>query len=221
MTKLSAILANHEANPFPKGVIVDTENFTPPEGVETIAFLLQMRDGDIEETLIDVIIAWCLAEVDVILEIPADIGGLDAKYLLSVAANVGFSLSLLPSETEEGRAAYHERLAEFTRTYLAQANYAGRLYPVTSHLEYMIRETLVGGSDYRARDPYVVERFAERVPETVSDAFKAAIREAVFEATGGEEGFRNFAGSIVLGIYRQAEENARDLAARAGEESGF
>ena len=75
------------------GVEVDVESFTPPAGLEEISLIYKADAGDIDETLMDVIISYGLAGVEVILEIPAEQSDIDAKYLVSVAANAGFSLS--------------------------------------------------------------------------------------------------------------------------------
>ena len=97
------------------GVEVDVESFTPPAKLEEISLIYKADGSDIDEALMDVIISYGLAGIEVILEIPAEQGDIDAKYLVSVAANAGFSLSLLPPKepSEEADKAYFSRLREF------------------------------------------------------------------------------------------------------------
>src|SRR5690606_28506206 len=101
-----------------------------------------------------------LAGLDITLEIPHDAPNIDAKYYLSVAANAGFSLSLLPPEDEsaENRAAYIARLEDFTAAYFTQANFGHYLAPVTSFLEYLFIEQLKDVEGFEARDFYIRQR---------------------------------------------------------------
>jgi len=220
MAKLSEILATPEAelSAFHYGVEVDEESFTPPTPIKRIAFMLETDEGEIDDTLMDVIISYALPGIDITLEIPAEAEAIDPHYYMSVAANAGFSLSLLPpmADSETPREQWIERLKAFTDAYFAQGNFGRFVYPVTSFLEYLFVERLSGAQTFEARDPYVRARFVEALDEADADAFKSALRAHIHEIFEGQEGFANFADGLVHKIYLRAEENARDLVA-----SGF
>jgi hypothetical protein len=215
MVKLSEILKTpeEEQQPFYYGVDVDEESFTPPNGVRGMAFLLKQDNGDIDEILMDVIISYALSGLEVLLEIPADADNVDAKYYLSLAANAGFSLSLLTpeSESDEQKSAYVTRIQDFTTAYFGQPNMSTFVYPVTSFVEYLFVETLKDASTYKPTDPYIIERFVETTSEELVDTFKEAIRAQTYALFEGEEGFRNFAKALMYKIYQQTEENCKDV----------
>ncbi len=217
MTALSEILelSDEQRGAEYYRVAVDGESFTPPVGLKEIGFLLKLEDDDIDEELIDVVISYGLAGVSVILEVPHDVGPVDAKYLMSVSANAGFSISLLPpsgdADTAEARAEYQARLVEFVEAYLNHRNFAHFVYPVTSYLEYLFIERMRPGVAFEPTDPYILATFHEPVPVEFADQFKAAMREKIHAHFGGEAGFAAFAKAMIYRIYKQTEENARQL----------
>ena len=212
---LSKLLSGEiECPPFVSGVLVDEESFTPPEGVKEIGLLYRSdEDGDLDEDLLDVIISYGLTGVSVIMEIPFEETVDDPSYIMSVASNAGFSISLFPPEvdSEENREAYKERLSEFTQAFLNQKNFAKEIYPITSYLQYMYLENFVDVSNYQATDPYIIQKFVETTTEEFSDEFKLVMRGLVFEHFGGEAEFKEFAKALFYKIYKLTEYNCVDM----------
>lgn len=196
------------------GVDVDEESFTPPEKLKEVGLVYKVDDsGDVDEVLLDVIISYGLSDVKVILEIPFEEPVKDIPYIMSVASNAGFSLSILPPVelNEENQKLYIERLSAFTDAFLNQKNFAKFVYPVSSYLEYMYIETFSDVSEFKPTDDYIVNRFVENTTEEFSDAFKAVIREKIFNHFGGEKAFRNFTKAVFAKIYEQTEKNCIDV----------
>jgi hypothetical protein len=229
MAKLSEILdlPEDKRSEFHFGVEVDCESFTPPPGLKSIAFMLagsgEGDAGEIDDTLMDVITSYALAGVEITLEVPFEAAGVEPKYFLSVAANAGFSLSLLPpcEDTKDSRAAYAKRLCDFADAYFAQGNFARFLSPVTSYLEYLFVAELADVSEFQPKDPYIKARFVDAMAPDFSDEFKDILRAHIHGIFGGEAEFHNFAKAMIAKIYDQTESNARDMLAaeKAGAEA--
>ena len=221
--KLSALLAGEYGNPeYAFGVSVDEESFTPPEGIKEIGFIYKVdEDGDLDEDLLDVIISYGLSSVRVMLEIPYEEVVEDASYIMSVASNAGFSISVLPpvEVTEESAAGYTERLVNFTKAFLNQKNFAKEIFPITSYLEYMYLEQLIDVSGYEAKDPYMITKFVEKTTVEFSDSFKATMRVIVFDHFGGEDGFKEFSKAVFHKIYQLTESNCQDVVANMAEQA--
>lgn len=209
------------------GIEVDEESFSPPPGLKQIGLEYKGEKGEIDETLMDVIISYALSGVEIILEIPDWAEDVDARYMMSVAANAGFSISLLPPEedTPEAREKYNDRLLAFTDAYFSQVNFGRFVMPITSFLEYMFIETVKPVDGFKPQDPYIRQRFVDHTTEDFSDSFKAVLRQRFYDLHGGEEGFRSFAKAMMYKIYKQAQGNVADIisqhsdAAPEGEEA--
>ncbi|GAB5389868.1 MAG: hypothetical protein Alpg2KO_28360 [Alphaproteobacteria bacterium] len=195
------------------GIEVDEESFSPPPGLKQIGLEYKGDKGEIDETLMDVIISYALSGIEIILEIPEWAEEIDARYMMSVAANAGFSISLLPPEkdTPEAREAYNTRLIDFTDAYFGQVNFGRFVYPVTSFLEYMFIETVKPIDRFDPQDPYIRQRFVENTTEDFSDSFKAVLRERFYELHDGKDGFEKFAKAMMFKIYKQAQTNVADI----------
>ena len=226
MPTLSEILATPEGerSNFYYGVEVDVESFTPPTGLNGIAFLYKGQNGEIDDTLMDVIIAYSLAGIDITLEISAcdegaDGGALDARYLLTVAANAGFSLSLLPPEKgdiegTDAEARYLARLDDFAEAYFTAGNFGRFLYPVTSVLEGMFARSMGATADYKPTSAYARQRFHDGVDAVLAVTINDTLIKSIETLHGGPDSFEQFAKAMVYKLYKQAEENAVDLIAQ-------
>lgn len=212
--KLSEVLSNPVTGASYYRVEADVESFTPPEGVAEIGFLYKSDDGrDVDETLLDVIISYGLSNVPVLLEVPAESKVSDPSYLMSIASNVGFSVSLLPPENKDDESAqddYIQRVSEFTLAYLGQKNFSKSVYPISSYMEYMFLETLTDVSGFKASNEYMINSFVSKTTEEFSDEFKAVIRKHIHAHFGGVDGFRSFAKAVYWRIYKMTEENCKD-----------
>jgi hypothetical protein len=216
MIRLSEIVEKGpgEIGPALYGIEVDVESFTPPAGLEEVSLIYKADGSDIDETLMDVIISYGLAGVEVILDVPAEQGDIDPKYLVSVAANAGFSIALLPpvQRDEAGDAAYFKRLREFARVYLTQANFGKFIAPVTNYLEYLFVELLKGeDSEFNTTDEYIKQRFIPLSDPEFVHAFKDSLRADFYELFGGRNEFERFARRMMSQIHSFAGECAVDI----------
>ncbi|MBT4838087.1 MAG: hypothetical protein HON94_12145 [Methylococcales bacterium] len=217
MINLSEILAlaETEINDTYYQVTVDEESYSPPNNLKCIGVIAQFDDGELALNVLDLIIAYTLSDIEVILEIPAEIDDFDEKYLVSIAANADFSLSLwAPKNTDkEAKNKYFKRLKAFTQAYFQQSNLSKFIYPISSFLEYLAMECIDANSvkNYKPASPYIINTFDSPISKEFADELKAVIREEVYQIFNGEEAYCNFTKTLAHGIYKQAENNLQDL----------
>lgn len=195
------------------GIQVDEDLLTPPEGLEKVA-LLYDGDESISETLIDAVIAFSLAGVEVIVEVQPG-QNIDKKELLTIAGNAGFSLSILPPERQEDVPGWSQDCAEWAQTFLQVPNFTGSLFPVSGYFGYLTAKIATGIEAIIPNDTYVLERFVNSTPEEWSDSAKAEMYKAFCEMAGGEEEFNNFLKAFVASVVKTnveilEEEHQRD-----------
>ncbi len=182
------------------GIEVDEESFSPPQGVETIGLLWQGSEEDlVSELLIDTIISYNLAGVEVVLEIPHD-AKVRHEDILKLAGNAGFSVAAIPPPAEDGLQAWYEQCQEFAKALLHVPNFSGHLMPATGYISYLIAEKFAGKTALTPSDPYTRERFFDAIPEEWSDASKDAMREAFRDILGGEEGLTQYLAAILTAM---------------------
>ncbi len=187
------------------GVEVDVESFSPPQGVTTIGLIWQGSDEDlVSELLIDTIISYSLAGVEVILEVPHD-AKVKHEDLLKLAGNAGFSVSAIPPETEDGLDAWCEQCGSFAEALLHAPNFSGHLVPATGYISYLIAEKFSGKDSLVPSDDYTRTRFLEAVPEAWSDASKQAMRASFRDVLGGEDGITAYLSAILKAIHDETE----------------
>jgi hypothetical protein len=206
------------------GVVIDVDDVTPPEGLHEIGFVGVIEDGEFSETTLDVVISAIMAEIDVTVEIPGSAEISDPRHMLATASSMGCSLALLPPESSDDGSfdAFVDRVLEFARAYVRQANMTQRLLPVSSYLEYLFIEVLDPemAKSFAPVDPQIVSQFHEVVTVERADALKAKLRAVFHEAHGGEDEFRKFALSLMGAVYNRVEENCADESKRLSEASG-
>lgn len=202
------------------GVTVDVSNFTPPKNVKEVGLLYASEDGYLEDALMDVIIAYRLSDVNVILEIPCDTA-VDAKYIMSIASNVGFSVSLLPPDKSAGKLGeYNERILSFWDAYAAQGNFGGALYPITSFFEYMHIESILGhAADIKPNDFYIKTQFIEKMDQSDVDAMKHVLKERIYAHFGGSDSFGEYVSCVTSKIRQHVDDSLKLGLERAGEAS--
>lgn len=218
MPRISELVASGAKTPALYGIEPDVDDVTPPQGLKEAGIITRMEDGEIPDAVLDVAISWTLAGIDVTLEIPFDTPVPDVRRVLSTAAAINVSLSLLPPEnpSDEDFEAYCSRVEDFAAAFLVQANMSKFLVPVTSYLGYMFIEAFSKESSqgYVPTDGYVVEAFHNKVPQDRADALKSRVRKVFTDAFGGEEGFRSFGRSLAATISAMIEENCQEEARR-------
>ena len=196
------------------GVKVDVESFTPPPGLQEISLIYKADGNDIDENLMDVIISYGIAGVEIILEIPAEEDGIDPEYMVSIAANAGFSLSLLPpiDDNPASRQQYFDRLTAFASVYLSKSNFGKFIAPVTNYLEYLFVEMLVGSeAPFNVTDPYIQERLSKLADDEFVTAFKDSLRQDFYHLFGGKDQFERFSRRMMSEIHGFAGECVTDL----------
>lgn len=218
--KLSEIVASSGLeNACFYGVTVDEPSFSPPAGLREIGLLWPLEGEGLDE--MDVAIAFGMAGVHVIIELPAEREQVDAPMFVSLAANIGASLSVLPPKTGADAQAFdrwNARVQAFTAEYLKSSIFAKHLFPVTSYLEYMFRE--VYGDDlsgFAPKDGYILDAYVSRVSLEQSDAMKALIRSGVYEQFGGAEAFAAFAAAVAAKVSDTMEANFRQSVASSSQ----
>lgn len=216
MIKLSELIEQRksfvpasEDDHFVFDVEVDKEDFFPPAHVREIGILARTTRGIIDEVVMDLVIAYHLAGVDVILEFADGVEYRDARHLVSTAAQSNASLSFLPPEdlTDESFEAYCVKLEDVTRAYMGQQAMTRFVMPVTNYLQHMFLEVIdpEKAKSFVPEDVYVLTRFHNVMPVDRSDVLKARIRDVIYDVAGGEEGFREFALGIIGGIKESVE----------------
>lgn len=192
-------------SPILYGVEIDGECFTPPTGLEQIGLLWKGSAPDqIDDDLVDTIIAFGLSGVDVILEVrPED--AVDHAYLLTLAGNAGFSIAAIPAQDEEEREGWEAHCSEFSRAFLTTPNFAKSLYPISGYLSYLIAEFFAGEDALTPNDPYTLQRFVEAVSVEWSDRCKTKMRAAMSDTLGGDDQLRNYLGALITGLFEEAE----------------
>lgn len=209
------------------GVEADIPDFTPPAGLERIAFTAKMDGDKLDETLLDALIGSTMAGLDTIIEVPGDMTDADPSFFMMLAANLGASISLLPPDEdnigadsiEEAREQWYVRNEAFARQLLSMENFSRYLHPVSSFLEFMLAELLHPVDSMIPNDAYVVERFADPVAQPVIDELKKRLRTTIFDAAGGEAEFQTYARAMFQRIYRMADDNAADMLEKIREEA--
>jgi hypothetical protein len=210
--KLSELLKTENPEKMVTGVIADCECLSAPTGVDVVGFIFEPGASGLSENLMDAIITFNLSGIYVILEIPHD-ADVDAGYLMKLASNAGFSISLLPAAKEADVNAWGEQCAKFVDAFLTTPNFSRHLYPVQGYFTYLITEKLGDVDALTPTDEYVVSRFTSVTPEAWSDKSKEHMRAAFSEACGGEDGIYELASDLVSAIGHEAgrilEDDAR------------
>jgi hypothetical protein len=187
-----------KSDPIVYDIIVDDDLLTPPEGLLQIG-LKYKGTTKIDDSLIDAIIAFSLSGVDVIVEVDPD-QDVDAQELLTIAGNAGFSISLLPPETEEGLEHWKNQCSKWAQAYLQTPNFTGGLYPVSGYFGYLTAKAATGVEAITPSDGYANMRYVSKVPHEWSDEAKESMYNTFCEMSGGEEEFQTFLKALVESI---------------------
>lgn len=195
-------------------VLVDDPDIDPPKGCREIGLILKMdEDGEIDEDLLDVMIGYRqMSGIHVLLEVLAEDPMPEAERLAITCMNIDSNISLLPPEedTDEAWKAYIDRVISFAPIFATKQNFTSEVFPLQSYAEYLFLDILDLADNYKPTDDYIIEYFASRVSKEREDQLKSAIREAMFEAVGGEDNYREFVFAAAGELFDQTEAAYRD-----------
>lgn len=204
MPNLSEFLSSSAEEGY--GLVCDVFDFVPHPRVKRASFLVAAAGQPIDRDILDVVIAYRTAGVDVAIEVAAG-ANCSAAEVLSIASSLDVSICLLPPADARDSYGWHGELAEFVTAYAGAAAFTRSLAPVTDVLRLRIAEMLsgqpgdlaIGGDPWTARFLDVVE--VEARPGVV-DAVKAAFDAAY----GGSAEFEEHFLQQVRGLYDGSEE---------------
>lgn len=194
-----------------------TEYANPPKNLETIGFIFKVDEENmIDEQLLDIIITYKLTNLSVIMEIPSHIfmkSGIEPKYLLQLASNVDFSISLLPPghplvDSSMTNDDYVQIINRFTDELLSRQNFDKEIVPITNFFQYVMLEQLLDKEkmqDFKVQDPYIIENFSNVLSVEHSDKFKKEIRTKLYEFYGSEKDFKEVADLMFETLYKKAK----------------
>lgn len=191
---LSELMTQEQSDPIVYGVDVDADILTPPKGLRQIG-LSYKGTPSIDDELVDAIIAFSLAGVDVIVEIQPD-QDVNAHELLTIAGNAGFSVALLPPSEETDLAAWCEQCAKWAKAFLSVPNFNGAVYPVSGYFGYLAAREASDIEGITPNDTYALERFVNSTPVAWSDTAKIAMHDAFAEKAGGAEAFSHLLSAL-------------------------
>lgn len=193
---LSELLQKKDAPSSVFGVEIDVESFVPPPGLKEIGVVFKGANGEFDETVLDIVISYAIADVSVILEVSFESDPIDLPYLLATARNAGFSVSLLPpvEHTLDNMRAYGERLSELMLTLLDQKQFSGQAFPATSFLEYLFVESWGANTEHmKSPDTYIKDCFSSKIHPEDESRIKDSMRTAVYKHFGDKSTFDSFA----------------------------
>lgn len=196
------------------------EYHTPPEHFETLGFILSLDDeGLISDNLLDIVINYKITNLPIMIEVPSQWlveNKLQAKYLISLANNVDFMISLLPpghllvgdAITQEQ---YVQLIDDFTIELLAKPNFDKLVCPISNFMEYLMVEKLLGYNNhavknFKPENKYIVENFASILSHDASNLFKDKIRNRLYNFYDGKENFEIIANAIFQGVQAKSAE---------------
>lgn len=194
-----------------------TEYATPPKNLEAIGFVFKVdAENMIDEALLDIIITYKLTNLSVIMEIPSHMfmkQGIEPKYLLQLASNVDFAISLLPPghplvDSSMTNDDYVQVINRFTDELLSRQNFDKEIVPITNFFQYVMLEQLLDKEqmqDFKIQDPYIIENFSSVLSVENSDKFKKEIRAKLYDFYGSEEDFNEVANLMFENLYKRAK----------------
>jgi hypothetical protein len=194
------------------------EYASPPDNLEEIGFVFKVdNENMMEENLMDVVISYRLTNLPVVMEIPTQLftkNGVEVKYLIQLANNVDFAISLLPPghplvKDEVSTEEYKKIVLEFLDEILNRPNFDRFIYPISNYFEYLMLENILGENqlkDFRPENRYIVNNFATVLTENESNDFKLAIKNKLYDFYGGKENFDLMAKKILESVYEKTQD---------------
>ncbi len=199
------------------------EYSSPPENLEEIGFLFVIdEDGMMSEDLMDIVISYRLANLPVVIEVPSKLLSsekLDIKYLVQLANNVDFAVSLLPPnknlDPEDcSMDEYAQIIEKMVDELLQKPNFDKFIYPISNFFEYLMLENILSPEalkDFRPEQKYITDNFVQAMSKEDSDKFKNIIRNKLYDFYGGKENFDLIAKTMIDKIVSKAKGMFKDI----------
>ena len=187
-----------------------TKVLEPEGGIQEISFWAELDDDPqvgLSMDFIDTVLAYVPISKHVIIEIPFDMD-FPAETAVAMANNFGTDLSVLPPLVDDGEEVpeemwerYAARLEEYTVAWLSKPNCSIEILPVVGYFQYLIQQAVSAyAPEQLSADPYMQGLYVKRIPTAQSDAFKDRLRVKIYDAFGGEQGFKQFAHTVCAGV---------------------
>ncbi len=199
------------------------EYSSPPENLEEIGFLFAIdEDGMMNEDLMDIVISYRLANMPVVIEVPAKLiheEKLDIKYLIQLANNVDFAISILPPNKQVDAEDcsiedYGVIIGKIVDELLQKPNFDKFIYPVSNFFEYLMLENILPSEalkDFRPEQKYITDKFVQFMSKEDSDNFKNIIRNKLYDFYGGKENFDLISRTMIEKVLSKANGMFKDI----------
>lgn len=185
------------------GVVVDSPDFFPRQGIRRITFVARADQDGIDQDILDTIIAYKTAGIDVGLEVPFGLP-VDASSLLDVAMPLNIDLRLLPPDDASEQDGYLASVSSYARGIPARPGYAKPVAPVSDGLMIMIARRLTG--DDGPMEGSLIDGF----PAQRSEDLLEAIRSGFVAALGGKEHFDEYIDLHVAAVHEDGRRKVAD-----------
>jgi hypothetical protein len=210
---LSTLLAADAAEPVARGIVCDIPDFSVPKGILSASFVARGRDGALDEDVLDVVIAYKTAGVDVALELGPDLD-VPVQRVMAVATPLGVGLVLLPGDDME---AYLARVRDYAGALVRNPGFSRHIHPVSECFQAAILRRMGV-----AREPFDMEGPGQDLLAPAfaagTEALERAVMEGLEEALGGPGDLDRYIDLHVAGVYENAGHQVADFvsARRAG-----
>lgn len=196
------------------------EYHTPPDHFETLGFVLSLdENGLIADNLLDIVINYKITNLPIMIEVPSQWivnNTVQISYLISLANNVDFMISLLPpSHALVGDSITNEQYIDLIDKFMAELlnkpNFDKLICPISNFMEYLMIEKLLGDSaeaikNFKPENQYIIDNFSSILDHDTSNLFKDKIRNRLYDFYNGQENFDLIANVIFKGVQAKGSE---------------
>lgn len=181
------------------GVLFDGVDLFPRPTISRLTIVAVAEDGELDQDLIDTLIAYKSLRVDVGIEVPFNLA-IDPAVLLRISGPLGLDVRLLPPLDAVDSDAYIEMIRLYTSMLPRLPTMAQAVEPISDALGILVRRRL------EQRDDILFEEApAGFDPERII----SAVRSGFESALGGPEAFDEYIDLYIAGIM---EDSRRRLA---------
>lgn len=186
-TPLSSVVAG--AEPVAFGIVCDEMDFTPPAHLRAVSFLAR-PDDVLDRDVLDVVIAYKMAGLDVALEVPGD-HVFDAAAVLALASSLDVAVYLMPPPAGV-TPTWLETVGSFTEAYCAARNFGRGLHPITDILALEMTRILGSGAANVVDNLDVWGRHSAEALSACADRVQERVVSGFEVHYGGRDAFVEF-----------------------------